>query len=70
MMPQKEKINLSDVLVCEPEYPPGSRVCLEPEDIAEAERINREMKIVRRQAQVRFARSLELSRGLRLRSRA
>lgn len=44
------------------------RLCLDPEDIAEAEAINREMRKVQREAANRFALSAQLARGLILRA--
>ena len=43
---------------------PEGRICDSPEDIAEAEAINREMEVVSRKARNMFARSAELARGL------
>ena len=64
----KSKINLDDFLVST-DYGSMGRPCLDPKDIAEAEKINTEMRKVEREASYRFARSVELSRGLILRSR-
>jgi len=56
-----DRINLKDYLVIDPPYPPNSRLCLDPEDIAAAERINKEMEKVSQQAKACFAYSEHLA---------
>ena len=45
----------------------NAQPCLSEEDVAETEKINRQMRKVQQDAARRFARSAELARGLRLR---
>lgn len=58
-----EKVDLSKYLVVDDCLEKG-RICDSPEDIAEAEAINREMEVVSRKARNMFTRSAELARGL------
>jgi len=69
-MAENEFVNLKDYLVVEPLYPSNSRLCLDSEDIAAAEAINKEMEVVVQKANAGFAYSEHLARNLILRSRA
>ena len=54
-----KQVNLDDYFKRDEEK---VRICDTPEEIAEAKRINREMRIVQRQARIMFARSAQLAR--------
>ena len=56
-----EKINL-DKYFAKSDIESKVRVLDSPEDIAEAERVNKEMRIICRRARAMFARSAELAR--------
>jgi len=55
-----EQINLDDYFAKNEEK---VRICNTPEEIAEAEEINRKMRLVRRQARILFARSEQAARN-------
>ena len=58
-----------DSLFPAPDYTKDAKDCLTPEDVAEAQQINKRMKGVQQEARYRFARSAQLARGLILRDR-
>lgn len=62
-------VNLADFLVVIPSCPPNSKLCMNPEDIAAAEAINRDMEIVVQKANACFAYSERMARDLIFRSR-
>lgn len=68
-MVKNGRVNIEDYLVVEPPYPPNSKLCLDPEDIAAAEAINKRMEVVVQKANACFGYSEHLARDLKLRYR-